>query len=170
MGFEKYKKFVFESCKLFESDSKTSWKQLSGKQEELCEWLNGRSRLILHGPNIDLKMSIKDRLFINENGKENFPGGEIFISPVENSINGWVRFSYPAIFENQEIIDVELWFEMGSLICEFRVYKLSCRRNITYPKKLCPNRHNVRYFQVILRQSLVQNRFRDGYGRKNLSS
>ena len=118
MGLEEYKKFVFESCKLFESDSQKSWEQLSLKQKELCEWLNRKSELILRGPNIDLRMSIKDRSFINDDGKQNFPGGEIFTSPVENSTNGWVRFSYPAIFENQEIIDVELWFENGRVIKE----------------------------------------------------
>ncbi len=63
-------------------------------------------------------MSIKDRSFINDDGKLNFPGGEIYTSPVENSTNGWVRFSYPAIFENHEIIDIELWFENGKVIRE----------------------------------------------------
>lgn len=75
-------------------------------------------KVTLHGPNIDLKMSIKDRSFINDDGKLNFPGGEIYTSPVENSTNGWVRFSYPAIFENHEIIDIELWFENGKVIRE----------------------------------------------------
>ncbi|MFC2161604.1 aminopeptidase [Acidobacteriota bacterium] len=118
MGIEEYKKFVFESCQLFESDPKKSWEQLSQKQEELCEWLNGKSDILLRGPNIDLRMSIKDRPFFNEDGKQNFPGGEIYTSPVENSTNGWIRFSYPAIFESQEIIDVELWFENGKVIKE----------------------------------------------------
>jgi aminopeptidase len=118
MGIEEYKKFVFESCQLFESDPKKSWEQLSQKQEELCEWLNGKSNIILRSPNIDLRMSIKDRPFFNDDGKQNFPGGEIYTSPVENSTNGWVRFSYPAIFNSQEIIDVELWFENGKVIKE----------------------------------------------------
>lgn len=118
MGIEEYKRFVFESCKLLESDTKKSWEQLSQKQEKLCEWLKGKSTVTLHGPNIDLKMSIKNRLFLNDDGRQNFPGGEIYTSPIENSTNGWVRFSYPAIFENHEIIDVELWFENGKVIRE----------------------------------------------------
>ena len=118
IGIEEYKRFVFESCKLIEPDPKESWKKLSQYQEELCEWLNGKSEVILRGPHIDLKMSIKDRTFINDDGRLNFPGGEIYTSPVENSTNGWVRFSYPVIFENQEIIDIELWFEDGKVIKE----------------------------------------------------
>jgi len=118
MGLEEYKKFVFKSCKIDESDTKESWKKLSQRQKELCEWLNGKSELILRGPNIDLKMSIKNRTFINDDGRLNFPGGEIYTSPVENSTNGWVRFTYPAIFKNKEVIDVQLWLENGKIIKE----------------------------------------------------
>jgi len=118
MGLEEYKKFVFESCKLNEPDPKESWKKLSLKQQKLCDWLYGKSEVVLHGPNIDLKMSIKNRIFINDDGRLNFPGGEIYTSPVENSTTGWVRFSYPAIFENREVIDIELWFEDGKVIRE----------------------------------------------------
>jgi len=118
MGLEEYKRFVFESCKLNEPDPIESWKKGALRQQELCEWLNGKSEVILRGPNIDLKMSIKDRTFYSDEGKENFPAGEIYTSPVENSTNGWVRFSYPAIFENREIIDVELWFKDGKVVKE----------------------------------------------------
>ena len=51
-------------------------------------------------------------------GEQNFPDGEIFTSPVENSVNGWVRFKYPAIFDGQEIEDIELWFENGKVVQE----------------------------------------------------
>ncbi len=118
MGFEEYKKFVLESCRLNESDPAASWKNISRNREVLCEWLNGKSEVILRGPNIDLKMSIKDRKFINDDGKENFPGGEIYTSPVENSASGWIRLSYPSIYQNNEITDVELWFEKGKVVKE----------------------------------------------------
>jgi aminopeptidase len=118
MGIEEYKKFVFDSLRLNESDPRAAWEKISQDQIELCEWLNGKSEVILRGPHIDLKMSIKDRKFLNCDGTTNFPGGELYTSPIENSANGWVRFSYPAIFKNNEIIDIELWFENGKVIKE----------------------------------------------------
>jgi len=118
MGFEEYKRFVFESCKLNEQRPRKSWEKLSQRQKKLCDWLNGKSKMILRGPNIDLQMSIKSRKFVNDDGMTNFPGGEIFTSPVENSTNGWVRFSYPAIFNQQEIIDIKLWFKDGKVVRE----------------------------------------------------
>ena len=72
----------------------------------------------MHGANIDLTLSIKDRTFISCDGKENFPDGEIFTGPVEDSANGWIRFKYPAIFMGQEITDIELWFENGKVVKE----------------------------------------------------
>ena len=67
---------------------------------------------------IDLTFSIKDRTFLNDAGRENFPDGEIYCSPVENSANGWVKFSYPGIHGGREVEDVELWFENGRIIKE----------------------------------------------------
>ena len=51
-------------------------------------------------------------------GKFNFPDGEIFTGPVEDSVNGWVRFRYPAIYDGQEVNDIELWFEDGKIVKE----------------------------------------------------
>jgi aminopeptidase len=118
MGFEEYEKFVFESCRLNESDPAASWKNISQRQEKLCEWLDGKSEVILRGPNIDLKMSINDRKFVNGDGRMNFPSGEIYTSPVENSASGWIRLSYPSIYQNNEITDVELWFADGKVVKE----------------------------------------------------
>ncbi|MFC1539580.1 aminopeptidase, partial [Candidatus Latescibacterota bacterium] len=32
--------------------------------------------------------------------------------------NGWVKFSYPAIYKGREVQDIELWFENGKVIKE----------------------------------------------------
>ena len=116
MGLEEYKKFVFELCKFNEPDPKKSWEKLSVSQKELCEWLNGKSEMILHVPNIDLKMLIKNRTFMDYDSRSNFPGGEIYNSPVKNSTSCWVRLNYPVIFENHEIIDIESWFENAKVV------------------------------------------------------
>jgi aminopeptidase len=70
----------------------------------------------LKGPNIDLSLSIKDRIFINADGKRNMPDGEIFTGPVEDSVNGWVRFSYPSIVGGRAVSGIELKFEGGKVV------------------------------------------------------
>ena len=44
------------------------------------------------------------------------PDGEIFTGPVEDSVNGNVYFSYPAIYAGREVNGVRLWFEEGKVI------------------------------------------------------
>ena len=62
----------------------------------------------MRGPNVDLRLSIAGRTFINSDGKRNMPSGEIFTGPVEESAEGWVRFTYPAIRGGREVEGVEL--------------------------------------------------------------
>lgn len=118
MSLTDYREFVYDAGLLNEPDPVAAWQKELQRQHELMAWLAGRDRVILKGPDIDLKFSIKNRTFMESAGKYNFPDGEIFTGPVEHSINGWVRFRYPAIYDGQEVTDVELWFENGKIVKE----------------------------------------------------
>lgn len=118
MSLSDYTEFVFEAGMLNAKDPVKLWKAEAKKQQKLVNWLKGKDKVALKGENIDLSFSIKGRTFIPCAGDQNFPDGEIFTSPVENSVNGWVRFRYPAIFAGQEIEDIELWFENGKVVQE----------------------------------------------------
>jgi aminopeptidase len=118
MGLEDYQEFVYGAGMLNEADPVAFWKAEGERQRALCTWLKGHDRISLKGENIDLTLSIRDRMFAEADGKYNFPDGEIFTGPVENSANGWVLFSYPAIYGGQEVSDIELWFEDGRVVKE----------------------------------------------------
>ena len=118
MSLSDYQEFVFEAGLLNEPDPVSLWKEEGEKQQQLIDWLSGKDLVKIQGENVDLTFSIKGRKFKEADGKNNFPDGEIFTGTVEDTANGWIRFSYPAIFEGQEVIDVELWFEDGKVIKE----------------------------------------------------
>jgi aminopeptidase len=118
MSLSDYSEFVYEAGMLNATDPVALWKAEKVKQQKLVSWLKGKNQVLLKGDNIDLNFSIKGRKFIPCAGDQNFPDGEIFTSPVEDSVNGWVRFRYPAIFDGQEIEDIELWFENGKVVQE----------------------------------------------------
>jgi len=44
------------------------------------------------------------------------PSGEVFTGPVEDSANGWVQFTYPAIRGGREVEGVSLEFEDGKVV------------------------------------------------------
>jgi len=118
MSLADYREFVFAAGMLNEKDPVAYWKKTGKEQQKWVDWLKGRDQVVLKGANLDLKMSIKDRIFIPCDGQLNFPDGEIFTGPVEDSVEGWVRFKYPAIEHGQEVADIELWFEKGRVVKE----------------------------------------------------
>lgn len=118
MGVQDYENFVYGAGLLDMPDPVAAWIEEGERQKVLIDWLAGKDQVTIKGEYIDLQLSIKDRKFKEADGKFNFPDGEIFTGPVENSAYGWVRFSYPAIYDGQEVIDVELWFEAGKVVRE----------------------------------------------------
>jgi aminopeptidase len=89
------------------------WRNLQARQQKAIDWLMGKSQVILRGPNVDLTLSIQGRRFVNSVGVYNMPDGEIYTGPVEDSVNGWVRFTYPAIYNNVVVEGAELVFSNG---------------------------------------------------------
>jgi aminopeptidase len=108
--------FFFRTVFADQEDPIEPWVEMRAQQEKLVEWLKGHKRVEVKGPQVDLKLSIEDRRFISCHGDENIPDGEIFTGPVEDSVEGWVRFSYPAIFMGREVSGVELRFEDGKVV------------------------------------------------------
>jgi aminopeptidase len=116
MSLRRYEDFLFRACKLDLDDPVAAWKEVYAAHERLIAWLKGKKHLHVRGDNIDLQMSIAGRIFKNAGGKENFPDGEIFTGPVEDSVNGWVRFTYPAYYEGNEVKGAELVFKNGRVV------------------------------------------------------
>jgi aminopeptidase len=116
MSISDFEDFVYGACHADKPDPIGEWQAISAKQQRLVDWLAGKDKVVVKGPNIDMQLSIKDRSFINSNGKKNMPSGEIFTGPVEESVNGWVKFSYPAIVAGREVNGVKLIFEDGKVI------------------------------------------------------
>jgi aminopeptidase len=64
----------------------------------------------------DLTVGVEGRTWIPCDGKENFPDGEIFTGPVETSVEGRIRFTYPSSFAGRMVRDIELRFEGGEVV------------------------------------------------------
>jgi aminopeptidase len=113
MSLSQYEDFVFQACKVHLDDPVAAWREVEKTQQRLVEYLAGKKTLYVRGGNINLEMSIEGRTFENACGTANFPDGEIFTGPVEDSVNGWVKFTYPAYYRGNEVEAIELTFENG---------------------------------------------------------
>ena len=115
MSLEEYTDFVFAACFADKDDPVAEWRKMGETQDQKIDWLRGKKSVRLQGPNIDLELSIDGRIFINACGLRNMPDGEIFTGPVEDSVNGWVKFTYPSIVQGRAVEGIELKFEQGKV-------------------------------------------------------
>jgi aminopeptidase len=116
MSLEDYEDFVYSATFCDQDDPISRWQAVQKSQDQKIDYLKGKKQITLKGPNIDLTLSIDGRTFINACGTRNMPDGEIFTGPVEESVNGWVRFSYPSIVRGQAVSGIEIKFENGKVV------------------------------------------------------
>jgi len=139
MSLRDYENFVYGACLLGEPDPVAAWEAVSQRQQKLIDWLTPHEQIHLTGPDTDLTLSVKGRPWINCDGHENFPDGEIFTSPVEDSVEGTIRYSFPACLYGREVEDVRLWFEKG------RVVKARAAKNEDFLLKMIDTDEGARY-------------------------
>jgi aminopeptidase len=116
MSLHDFEEFVYDVCFLNDADPIARWKELGAQQQRFVDWLVGHDQVRLLANGTDLTLSIKGRTFINSDGKRNFPSGEFFTGPVENSVNGVVQFDIPATYDGRAVEGVRLVFKDGKVI------------------------------------------------------
>jgi aminopeptidase len=117
MSLEEYEDFVFGAGLLNEPDPVAGWKRMSERQQRLTDFLNGKKDYRVVAANgTDVRMSVAGMRWINCDGHENFPDGEVFTGPVPDSVNGQINFSFPAVHHGRECDGVKLTFKNGKVI------------------------------------------------------
>ena len=116
MSLSEYEDFVYRAGHLDDDDPVVFWKELSSRQEKICRFLNAMKEIRVIAKDTDLALKVEGRKWINCDGKKNFPDGEVFTSPVENTVDGKILFSYPACFGGREVENVRLEFKEGKIV------------------------------------------------------
>jgi aminopeptidase len=116
MSLADYEGFVYRAGHVDRGDPVKHWKKVSREQARLVRTLNRTDRLAIQAEDTDLAMRVKGRKWINCAGTENFPDGEIFTSPLESTVEGTIRFSYPAVYGGREVEDVRLELKKGRVV------------------------------------------------------
>jgi len=126
MSLRDYEDFVYSATYVDCDDPIAKWHQVHDEQQRIVDWFMGKKLVTVISPNANLSLSIEGRTFINSDGKKNMPSGEIFTGPVEDSAEGWVNFTYPAIRAGREVEGVRLEFANG------KVVKATAEKNEAY--------------------------------------
>lgn len=113
MTLEEYEHFVYKACFLYEDDPIAAWLNVRKSQQGIVDVLNKCEKIHYKGDGIDITFSTKGRTWINSDGQTNMPSGEVYTSPVEDSVNGVVHFSLPCIYGGNVVEGVTLWVKDG---------------------------------------------------------
>lgn len=115
MSLHDYEEFVFKACMVDKKDPVAEWKKVSKNNQKVINYIKRKKEIRLEAPGTDLTFNVAGRTWINCDGGNNFPDGEVFTAPIENSVNGHINFSFPAVYRGREVTDVRLEFENGKL-------------------------------------------------------
>ena len=113
MSLSQYENFVFGACKLFEDDPQSAWLKVRENQQHIVDHLNKCSSIRYLNEKTDISFSTRGRTWMNSDGQTNMPSGEVYTSPEEDSVQGHVHFSYPCIYQGNEVEEVTLWVKDG---------------------------------------------------------
>ncbi|MEM6458665.1 MAG: aminopeptidase [Planctomycetota bacterium] len=126
MSLAQYEDFVFSAGHLDADDPVAVWQQISERQQKVVDYLNGKRHLHFQtSAGTDLHIDVAGMTWINCDGHENFPDGEVFTgpnldagddSPSPGGVNGVVKYSFPAVHHGREVHDIELTFERGRVV------------------------------------------------------
>jgi aminopeptidase len=116
MSLTEYEEFVYTAGKLDRRDPVAEWRKVSRRQAKLVKFLNTLKTIRIAGVDTDLSFRVAGRKWINCDGHENFPDGEVFTGPLEDSAEGRIRYSFPAIYGGREVETVRLEFRKGKVV------------------------------------------------------
>ncbi len=130
MSLAEFTEFVFNASLPDPADPIGYWRRVSEYQARVVDWLSQKDEIHVVAPGTDLRLRVKGRTWISADGRHNFPDGEVFTAPIEDSVEGHITFSYPAVYQGREVEGVQLWFEKG------KVVKASARKGEAFLLKM----------------------------------
>jgi aminopeptidase len=117
MSQAEYEDFVFAAGLIDQPDPIAAWRKISERQQRLTDFLNGKTDYRVKSANgTDVRMSVAGKTWINCDGHENFPDGEVFTGPVIESVEGQINFSFLAVHHGRECDGVRLAFRNGKVV------------------------------------------------------
>lgn len=109
MSLEEFEDFYFSACNI-------DWPSFSRKITKLFRLMNKTDRVQIKGSDTDLRFSIKGIGAEKCEGLRNMPDGEVFTAPVKSSVEGYITYNTPSIYQSREFNGVRLEFKQGKIV------------------------------------------------------
>ncbi len=110
MATDEFADFLFGACLL-------DWDAERVRMQRYADRFDAAEQVRIVGAETDVTFSIAGRAMKVDAGGANMPGGEFFVSPVEDSAEGTIAFTeFPAVYLGREVTGIRLRFEAGVVL------------------------------------------------------
>ncbi len=109
MSLDEYEDYLFAACCM-------DWEEESKKQDALKACVDAADRVRIKASDTDLSFSIKGLPGIKCDGRLNIPDGEVFTAPVRDSVEGYITYNCPTVYQGKEFNNIRLEFEKGRIV------------------------------------------------------
>jgi aminopeptidase len=109
MSLPDFEDFYFKACNI-------DWPGFARKITHLWKLVQRTDDVHLRSKDTDLRFSIKGVPAVKSEGLRNMPDGEVFTSPVRDSVQGYITYNTPSLYHGKEFNGVRLEFKDGKII------------------------------------------------------
>ena len=109
MSLDEYEDYLYSACCI-------DWDAESRKQEKLKKLMDNTDRVKIKSSDTDLTFSIKGLPGIKCDGRFNIPDGEVFTAPVKDSVEGYITYNCPTVYQGKEFNNIRLDFRKGKIV------------------------------------------------------
>ena len=109
MSLEEYEDYLFSACCI-------DWAGESKKQEKLKRLMDRADRVRIISSDTDLSFSLRGMPGIKCDGRCNIPDGEVFTAPVRDSVEGYITYNCPTVYQGKEFTTIRLEFSKGRIV------------------------------------------------------
>ena len=109
MSTEAFEDFYFRVCLL-------DYKSLIPAMNALKKLMDKTDQVHIINKGTDLRFSIKDIPAVTSGGNYNIPDGEVFTSPVKDSVEGVITHNAPTVYQGIPFDNIRLEFKKGKIV------------------------------------------------------
>ncbi|MCP4567539.1 MAG: aminopeptidase [FCB group bacterium] len=106
---EKFESFYYDVCCL-------NYAKMSKAMTPLVRLLKKTNMVRIVAPGTDLSFSIKGVGVIKCDGQRNIPDGEVYTAPVRDSVNGFITYNTPSLYEGFTFENIRFEFRNGKIV------------------------------------------------------
>lgn len=109
MTYTDYENYFYKVCDI-------DYKSLSVGMDFLVGLMEKTDKVRIIGPSTDINFSIKDIPVHKCDGHINLPDGEVYTAPVRDSINGYVEYNVPSLYQGRVYNRISFRFQNGRIV------------------------------------------------------